>query len=97
MLHSGMIRSFKSKASRAFWEKGLTRGLIAEHAQKIEDILTVLDAAKVPEDMNLPGFHTHALRQDRKGEWSTTVRANWRITYKFEGGDAIQIDYEDYH
>ncbi len=80
-----------------FWEKGVTRGLIFEHIQKIDDILTVLDAAKSPEDMGLPGFHTHALRHNRKSELSTTVRANWRITYKFDGGDAVDVDCEDYH
>ena len=92
-----MIRSFRSKALKRFWEKDDPRGLIAEHSEKIDRILSLLDIAKSPADMDVAGFYTHSLKGNRKGEWASTVRANWRITYSFDGNDAIDVDYEDYH
>jgi toxin HigB-1 len=59
--------------------------------------LGVLDAAKLPSDMNLPGWRWHALKGAMAGRWSVTVNGNWRLTYAFENGDAILVDYEDYH
>ena len=56
-----------------------------------------LNAAKLPRDMNLPGWRWHALKGAMAGRWSVTVNGNWRITYAFENGDAILVDYEDYH
>jgi proteic killer suppression protein len=92
-----MIRSFRNKALRLFWENGNAKGLIQEHTSKIDRILTVLDAASKPENMMLPGFLTHPLKGERAGTWASTVRANWRITYSFDAGDAVDVDYEDYH
>jgi toxin HigB-1 len=59
--------------------------------------LGALNAAKLPSDMNLPGWRWHALKGAMAGRWSVTVNGNWRITYAFENGDAILVDYEDYH
>ena len=73
------------------------RRLAPEHHRKIADILTALDAAQAIEDMNLATFRLHELSADRKGTWSVTVRANWRITFAFENGDAHDVNYEDYH
>ena len=64
---------------------------------KAENILAVLNRARVPADMDLPGFRLHQLKGDRKGFWSVTVRANWRVTFRFENGRAYDVDLTDYH
>ena len=79
------------------FEKGETGGLRADHVSKVENILVVLNRARKPEDMSLPGFRLHRLKGDLKGSWSVTVRANWRIIFRFGGGDAYDVDLVDYH
>ena len=64
---------------------------------KIENILAVLNRASSPVDMNLPGFRLHPLRGNLKGFWAVTVRANWRIVWRFEGTDAVEVDLTHYH
>lgn len=64
---------------------------------KIENILARLDVAAGPENMDLPGFRLHPLRGGLRGFWSVTVRANWRIIWRFEGADAVDVDLIDYH
>ena len=61
------------------------------------DILARLNASAGPDDMNLPGFRLHRLRGDLAGFWAVTVRANWRIVFRFEDGQAVDVDYLDYH
>ena len=65
--------------------------------EKIESILSNLDVSDIPEKMNLPGFRLHALKGDMRGFWAVTVRANWRIVWRFEGADAVDVDLIDYH
>ncbi len=71
--------------------------MIAEHADKLRDILERLDAASSAGDMDLPGFRLHALKGDMKGFWAVTVRANWRVIFRFVDHDVFDIDYLDYH
>lgn len=71
--------------------------MIAEHAAKLQDILARLDAAATEQDMDLPGFRLHPLKRNFKGLWAVTVRANWRVTFRFAEGDAVDVDYLDYH
>ena len=71
--------------------------MITEHASKLRDILARLDAAATIADMDLPGFRLHALKGDLKGWWAVTVRANWRVIFRFLGGEALDVDYVDYH
>ena len=92
-----MIRSFRHKGLRRLFEKGETKGVRADHVEKLENILAVLNLAKKPEDMNLPGFRLHPLKADLKGFWSVTVRANWRVIFRFHEGDAYDVDLIDYH
>jgi len=70
---------------------------VPEHAPKIARILDRLDASISPNDMNLPGYRLHELKGKEAGTWAVTVNANWRITFEFEGQDAILVDYKDYH
>jgi len=92
-----MIRSFKHKGLEVFFATGSKKGILPEHAQKIERILDRLDASISPGDMNLPGYRLHELKGQDSGTWSVTVNANWRITFEFEGQNAVLVDYQDYH
>jgi toxin HigB-1 len=92
-----VIRSFKHKGLRRLFEDGETKGIRGDQIEKAENILAVLNRARRPEDMNLPGFRLHRLKGDRKDFWSVTVRANWRVIFRFEAGDAYDVDLIDYH
>lgn len=92
-----MIKSFKHKGLKKFFEQGITTGIIPEHVQKTRLILGYIDRAKNVDDLNLPGFRLHKLKGNRQDIWLITVRANWRITFILENGNAYILDYEDYH
>lgn len=92
-----MIRSFEHKGLRKFWETSSTAGIQAKHAAKLRLILQRLDAAAQVTDMAFHGANLHMLKGNRKGTWAVTVMANWRITFRFENGDAYIVNYEDYH
>ncbi len=65
--------------------------------ETVEEILTVLDSAATPQALNLPGYRLHALKGELRGFWSVTVRANWRIIFRFEDGNALDVELTDYH
>lgn len=92
-----MIRSFRHRGLRRFFERGDARRLDPEHVPKIRRILARLNEAQVAEDMNLPGYRLHPLGGDRAGFWAVTVAGNWRIVFRFEDGAASDVDYLDYH
>jgi toxin HigB-1 len=92
-----MIRSIRHKGLRRLHEDDDSRGVIREHTEKLRDILARLDAAGRIADMDLPGFRLHPLKGELKGFWAVTVRANWRVIFRFAEGDALDIDYVDYH
>ena len=92
-----MIQSIRHKGLKRLHADDDSRGVIAEHAQKLRDILARLDAAGTAADMDLPGFRLHPLKGEFKGFWAVTVRANWRVIFRFAEGDALDVDYADYH
>ena len=92
-----MIASFRHRGLRRFYEQGDRRGLNPEHVGKIRQILSILEAAEAPEELALPGFHFHRLTGDRRGTFAVTVRANWRMTFRFEQGSAYDVHLEDDH
>lgn len=92
-----MIKSFQHKALEKFFLKGDSSKLNPEHIKRLKLILAVIHKAKVIEDINFIGANLHELKGSKKGLWSVTVRANWRITFKFENGNAYILDYQDYH
>jgi len=92
-----VIQRFRHKGLKRLFENGETKGIRADQLEKIENILFVLSRARKPEDMDLPGFHLHPLKGDRKGLWAVTVRVNWRVTFRFEEGEACDVDLVDYH
>lgn len=92
-----MIASFRHKGLKRLFEKDDRKGVNAQHADRIENILGLLDAVGEVEEMNLPTFRLHSLAGDLKGFWAVTVRANWRIIFRFEDGSAFDVDLIDYH
>ncbi|KAB2912687.1 MAG: peptidase [Hyphomicrobiaceae bacterium] len=92
-----MIESFAHKGLKRLFEKDDPRGLNPDHIEKITLILTTLDAAETVEAMNIPSFRLHRLTGNLKGFWAVTVRANWRILFRFADGVASDVDLVDYH
>jgi proteic killer suppression protein len=92
-----MIRSIRHKGLKRLYDDDDPRGVFAEHLVKLRDILARLDAAGGIEDMDLPGFKLHPLKGELKGFWAVTVRANWRVIFRFVDRDAVDVDYIDYH
>jgi proteic killer suppression protein len=92
-----LIQSIRHKGLRGVYEDDDPRGVNAEHVVKLRDILVRLDAAGGVADMDVAGFKLHPLKGDRRGFWAITVRANWRVIFRFENGDALDVDYVDYH
>lgn len=92
-----MIRSFRSKVLRRFVETGDCSKLSVRNIERLTTILRQLDAAKVPEQMNVPGFYFHSLKGREKGRYSIRVTGNFRLTFGWDEKDAIEIDLEDYH
>jgi len=92
-----MIKSFRHKGVERFFRKGSKAGIQPKHAERLRLQLFALDNARSPQDMNAPGWRLHALRRDLEGHWSVDVSGNWRLTFAFEGEDAVLIDYQDYH
>ena len=92
-----MIKSFKHKGLKTFFYDGDRSRINPNHAVKLARILDRLDASTSPQDMNLPGYRLHQLSGKEKGSWAVCVGGNWRVTFKFDGTDAIVVDYRDYH
>nr|WP_315258089.1 type II toxin-antitoxin system RelE/ParE family toxin [uncultured Duganella sp.] len=92
-----MIASFRHKGLRKFFETGSVAGIQPHHAARLQYLLTALDSAKGGEDMNESGLHLHLLSSTKIPRWSVKVNANWRLTFEFDQGSAVFIDYEDYH
>ena len=92
-----MIQNFRHKGLQRLYVDGERRGVRADLIEKIENLLAVLSRARVPGDMKLPGFRLHPLKGHLKGFWSVTVRANWRIIFRFQDGHVWDVDLIDYH
>jgi toxin HigB-1 len=82
---------------KRLFEQDDPTGVNPQHAEKLRDILATLHAAPTVRHMDLPGFRLHPLKGDLKGFWGVTVRANWRVIFRFEDGGAEDVDYVDYH
>jgi len=92
-----MIRSFKHRGLKRLFERDDRSGIRPDLVDTVQEILTVLDDATTPQELSLPGYRLHPLKGDLKGFWSVTVRANWRIVFRFEGTDAFDVELIDYH
>ena len=92
-----MIASFKHRGLKRLYERGDRSRIGADLIDKVENILATLDAADTPQALALPGYRLHSLKGSREGFWAVTVRANWRIIFRFENGDAFDVELVDYH
>ncbi len=92
-----MIGSFQHRGLKRLYERGDASGIRPDLLDKVRTILELLDASQSVEGMRLPGLRLHALKGDLKGSYAVTVSANWRITFRFEGGDAHDVKLVDYH
>jgi proteic killer suppression protein len=92
-----MIKTFRHKGLERFFREGSKAGIQPKHDKRLRLQLGRLDAAKSAADMNLPGWRWHPLTDDLKGHWSVRVDEDWRLTFTFEGSDAVLVDYQDYH
>lgn len=92
-----MIKSFRHKGLENFFRKGSKADIQAAHADRLGRQLARLDIAVVAADMNIPGWKLHALKGSLAGHWAVTVNGNWRMVFAFQNGDAVLVDYLDYH
>jgi toxin HigB-1 len=92
-----MIVSFKHRGLKRLYERGDRSLIRPDLLETVEDILARLDQASTPQALNLPGYRLHSLKGELRGFWSVTVRANWRIIFRFEGNDAFDVELVDYH
>ena len=92
-----MIKSFKHKGLKKFYESGSKKGIQAQHSSKLRMQLAALDTALAIEDLDIPGYRLHELKGNRNGIWSISVSGNWRITFEFTDGNVYIVNYEDYH
>lgn len=92
-----MIKGFRHKGLERFFTKSERKGIDAKYAERIRRMLDRLEASTKPEDMILPGYKFHGLKGDRKGTYSVWVSGNWRMTFRFEAENAVDVNLEDYH
>jgi proteic killer suppression protein len=92
-----VIRSFKHRGLKALYDGRTAKRVAPEHVEKLRDILAVLERSRTPQDMDLPGMRLHALKGVLKGHYAVSVSGNWRVTFRFEDGHAVDVDYADYH
>lgn len=92
-----MLRTFRHRGLKRLFERGDKSKLRGDQVERIEEILSRLDAASGAKDLNTPGYRLHPLKGDMQGFWSIRVTANWRIVFRFEEGDACDVDLTDYH
>jgi len=92
-----VIESFRHRGVEKFFLAGSKAGIQPAHANRLRLQLFALDNARLPGDMGAPGWNLHPLAGELKGHWAVSVSGNWRLTFKFEGEDAVLVDYRDYH
>ncbi len=92
-----MIARFRHKGLKTLFESGSARGVQPEHVKRLRLILARLNACRSPQDMNLPGLGLHSLKGKLGGHFAVSVSGNWRVVFRFEGVDAVDVDYMDYH
>lgn len=92
-----MIKSWRHKGLKLFYDTGSKAKINANHADRLHDILQVLDFVTSPEQMALPGLKFHKLSGELKGFYAVSVSSNWRLTFAFDGPDAVLVGYQDHH
>jgi proteic killer suppression protein len=92
-----MIRSWSNSATRRFAESGKSK-FAGMNVEAAEELLAALEAATSLSDLSpLKSIGLHKLSGDRKDQWSMTVNGPWRVCFRFEDGDAWDVEIVDYH
>jgi proteic killer suppression protein len=92
-----LLKTFRHKGLKRLFERDNPSGVRADQASRIRDVLAHLAEAQAPTDLDLPGYRLHSLKAEWKGYWSVTISGNWRIVFRFEDGNAFDVDLVDYH
>ena len=92
-----MIRNFRHKGLERLFVDGVTKGVSAQQVTRLKRILLALHHSRNPDGMALPGFRLHPLKGERRGQWAVSLSGNWRIVFRFDGEDAVDVDLVDYH
>jgi proteic killer suppression protein len=92
-----MIKGFRHKGLKKLYMTGSRQGVQPEHTSRLRLILARLDASQSPQDMSLPGLDLHPLKGEFKGFWAVSVSGNWRVIFRFEDNNAVDVNYIDYH
>ena len=93
-----MIQTFRHRGLRSLFEQDDASRLKQGQVARIRRALFLLDNAVNPDQIDLlPGLRVHRLNGDLPGYWSLSVSGNWRIVFRFEDGDAFDVDLVDYH
>ena len=92
-----MIRTFKHKGLRELFEKGKSKNVASDFAPKLLRQMDAINQADAPDQLNFPSYDLHELKGERSGTWTMKVNKNWRLTFSFERGNAVDLDLEDYH
>ncbi|MDQ3374500.1 MAG: type II toxin-antitoxin system RelE/ParE family toxin [Acidobacteriota bacterium] len=92
-----MIQSFKHRGLRELFEKGKSKHIASDFAPKLLRQMDAINQADAPKQLNFPSYDLHELKGERTGTWVMKINKNWRLTFKFESGNAIDLDLEDYH
>jgi proteic killer suppression protein len=92
-----VIKSFKHKGLKKLYMTGSRKGVQPEHTNRLRLILARLDASQSPQDMSLPGLYLHPLKGEFTGFWAVSVSGNWRVIFRFEDNNAVDVNYIDYH
>lgn len=87
-----MIKSFRHKGLKRLYDTGSLHGIKPEQANRLRLIMARLDASQSPQDMGLPGLNLHPLKGRHKGFWAVSVSGNWRIIFRFENNNAVDVD-----
>jgi proteic killer suppression protein len=96
-VQNNLIKTFQHRGLKRLYERGKANRLAADHVKRIEDVLAHLDAAGRASELALPGYRLHRLKGDLRNVWSVRISGNWRITFRFEDGNAFDVDLVDYH
>ncbi len=92
-----MIRDFRHKGLERFFSLGSKAGILPQHAGRLRILLTALEKARQPQDMDAPGFRLHRLSGRFEGFYAVSICGNWRLIFQFDGQDVVKVDYLDYH
>jgi proteic killer suppression protein len=92
-----MILSFRHRGLQSLYDGRTAKKVAPDHVERLRDILAVLDRSRGPQDMALSGFRLHPLKGRLKGQYAVSVSGNWRVTFRFADGHAVDVDYVDYH